>query len=75
MNGTRLVVVHEDVHNRRKWPEGRPVTVRASSVDTLRGYPAGTTRCVLGIHGQFLHVRETHEEMVVLLGAYVGGGY
>ena len=64
-----FITVHDGEAPRRKFPVGRPVQVRASSIDTLRGYPDGHVRTVLGIHGSYLHVTETEDEMLALIEA------
>jgi uncharacterized protein YlzI (FlbEa/FlbD family) len=59
-----FITLHDADSPKKKWPLGRPVTVRASSIDTIRGYPDGRTRAVVGIHGQFLHVTERESEVL-----------
>lgn len=58
-----ITVTDAEVKNRH-YPDGRPVMVRASSIDSIRPYAEGRVRCVLGIHGSYLHVRETEEQIM-----------
>lgn len=64
----KFITVHDAEVSARKMPEGRPVRVRADSIDTLRGYPDGRTRCVVGVNGSYLHVVETEEQILNLIG-------
>lgn len=57
------IEVHDAEYWKRKFPKGRPVKVRRSSIDTMRHYEDGRTRTVLGIRGTFLHITETKEEL------------
>lgn len=63
-----FITVHDGDVSKKWWPDGRPVRVRADSIDTLRGYPDGRIRTVLGIRGSYLHVMETEDEILALIG-------
>lgn len=63
-----FITVHDSEVSKRRWPEGRPIRVRAESIDTLRGYPGGRTRTVIGINGSYFHVTETEDEILALIG-------
>lgn len=71
MSAPRFITVHDATASKRQWPLGRPVRVRADAIDTLRPYPEGTTRTVLGIHGVYLHVTENESQILRLLGTWV----
>ena len=67
----RFITVHDAESSKRRFPEGRPMRVRADSIDSLRGYPDGRARTVLGIHGSYLHVTETEDEVLHLIGGHI----
>lgn len=67
----RFITVHDADVSKKKFPDGKPVRVRAQSIDSLRPYPEGRTRTVLGIHGSYLHVTETEDEIVALVGGHI----
>jgi hypothetical protein len=67
----RFITVHDADSRKKYFPKGRPVRVRADAVTTLRGYAEGRTRTVLGIQGSYLHVTETEDEVLRLIGGYL----
>lgn len=60
----RFITVHDANSSKKKFPDGRVMRVRADSIDTMRPYPDGRARTVLGIHGNYLHVTETEDEII-----------
>ena len=64
------ITVHDaDVSPKnKKWPEGRPVRVRADAISTIRPYQDGRARTVLGINGSYLHTTETEDEILEMIG-------
>lgn len=63
----RFITVHDGSVSKRKFPDGKSVRVRATSIDTIRPYPSGRVRCVLGIRGSYIHVTETEDEVLALI--------
>jgi hypothetical protein len=62
-----FITLHDGEANRRKFPDGKPVQVRAQSIDMLRGYPDERVRTVISVHGAYLHVIETEEQIFSLM--------
>jgi hypothetical protein len=67
----RFITLHDANSSKKKFPEGRVMRVRADSIDTLRPYPDGRARTVLGIHGNYLHVTETEDEILALVHGHI----
>jgi hypothetical protein len=63
----RFLTLHDTFNATKRHPEGDTIRVRADAIDTLRGYPDGLTRCILGVHGAFHHVAETEDEILEML--------
>lgn len=73
---SRWITLHDAESNKKRFPGGRPVRVRADAIFSLRGYPDGRERTVVGIGGgYYLHTIETEEQVLALVGGELEGGF
>jgi hypothetical protein len=72
--GPMFITVHDGNVSKKRFPDGRPMQVRADSIDSMRGYAEGRVRTVLGIRGSYLHVTETEDQLIAMIGGHIVGG-
>lgn len=60
-----FITLHDMTRVTRKTRKagGKPIRVKLSSIDVLRGYNEGDVRCVVTVHGVHYHVAETIEQI------------